>query len=291
MAGENRGEPLGVEASLRLIDLEENGDIALAALEELHKTTRSGRVLFAIARYRYAVGAYENAARDFRGAVGGLEGEKQEEARVWEGIALHAAGRLDEGIALLEKRARSSNGSVAHLARLVAGEIRLAEGDARRCKSLVGPLLSQETIYRRPVILLAARAYRALGERDQAESLFRELVSQDPETAEASAAREHLINLQSTGQAEDGWYIQIASFTSEENARRFLAAKQREGIGALRMFRVTRDGETVHPIRIGPFDNEEEARGAKDRLAGQGIEGHVVDVPAIDGTAATRSDQ
>ena len=91
-------------------------------------------------------------------------------------------------------------------------------------------------------------------------------------------AREELLGLQVKKPERTGYYVQIASFENEINARRFVAARRAEGIGAVEIFHSVHEGISVFPVRIGPFETEENARAARENLAGQGVEGNVVHI-------------
>ena len=95
-----------VEERLREIEGIRDGAVYLESLVALYGETKDARALLGIARYRYAVGAYTQAAEDFANAVRGLDGDDREEAEVGEAVSLCAAGNREEGLAILEREAR-----------------------------------------------------------------------------------------------------------------------------------------------------------------------------------------
>lgn len=286
IAEEHRGEPSEIAATLRQNDLEQEGALYLGRLEDLYGSTNNALVLFAIGKYRYAVGAYSSAAEDFHGAARGLDEVARQEAKVWEGAALLGAGDRKGGLGLLSDVAGSSSGSkaVRDKARFLAAQALARQDDFRGSVAMAMPLTGSENDYSAPAGLLAAQSVLAAGDRKGARELFSQLIGKYPESEEASAARDALLTMgaeeatprQSTG---GGWFVQIASFKNELNARRFVAAKRSGGIGAVEMYHEVRDGESVFPIRIGPFGVEEDARTAASNLAAQGMEVNVVHMP------------
>ena len=86
------------------IYVETDGAVHFAMMQKRYEETGDVEALLAIARYRYAVGAYAQAAKDFKTASGDLGGEAQADARVWEGISRYAAGDIGRGLAILERR-------------------------------------------------------------------------------------------------------------------------------------------------------------------------------------------
>ncbi len=296
IAEEHQGGEVALIALLRQIDLERDGTIYLARLEELYSSIKDARVLFAIGRYRYAVGAYSAAAADFRAARRGLDDNTGLEAKVWEGAALLGAGDRKKGIAILSDAAGSSSGEepVRHRARFLAAQSLSVLGDHRGSVAMAAELMESENDYSAPAGLLAAQGLLDSGDRKGAHALFEQLIGRYPESGEGSAARDALLTMgaeeASPRQAtEGGWFVQIASFLNELNARRFVAAKRAEGIGAVEMYHEVRNGESVFPIRIGPFDGEKEARTAASNLAAQNLEGNVIHVAVPDGAATAQS--
>jgi len=291
IAEENRGDEIAVTALLRMIDLEQDGATCFKQLEELYSSTDNARVLLAIARYRYAVGAYAAAADNFRVAARGLSGEEKRDALVWEGTARIGTGEIGKGIDLLSGIAESTADGTASTdrARFLAARAYAARDDHRGTLEMVLPLTARENDFSAPALLLAARSMQANGDGAEAKRFFKNVTNDHPESGEASAAREALLamgaNEASPREISDGWFVQIASFENEMNARKFIAARRSEGIGAVEMYRDLSDGVPAFPIRIGPFSNEEEARAAGSHLAGQGVEGNIVHVTKSPSTA------
>ncbi|MBN1825973.1 MAG: SPOR domain-containing protein [Candidatus Eisenbacteria bacterium] len=265
------------EARFRAAGLERDGEAYRAALEGLLAEKEDARVRLALARYRYALGAYEGAAEDFDLAANHLAEAERADALCWRGASLIASGRVDRGLDILLRVARGE-GTPAERARFLAAQIQLREGEAGRAAETAAPLLEGSNDFVLPALHLRAKALLASGRVEEARAAFTEVIDRAPGSAESVEAR---LGLGAAEQAEraaggNGYYIQIASFSDGENARRYLEDRRAEGVGALSLAVVQEGDKTLHKVRIGPFADEEEAERARERLAGQGLEGHVV---------------
>ncbi len=284
VAKENASSAVAIDAALREIDLEVDGAVCLADLEALAHSTGSGKVRFALGKYRYAVGAYAAAASDFAAAAHGFDGVDRLEARFWEGASLLAAGESREGLDRLAALAGSAAGESvpSDRARFLAAQIYGARGEPKECLALIAPLAEGKGDFALPSLLLEARSRIALGDTALGREKLDELITLSPRSAEAAAAREERLALLASEatprDAGEGWYVQIGLFTGVENAKRFLALRRREGVGAIEIYRENRDGTDVFPVRIGPFREENQARAAVENLARRGIEGTPVHV-------------
>lgn len=67
--------------------------------------------------------------------------------------------------------------------------------------------------------------------------------------------------------AEDGkLYVQVAAFSTEENALQYLAKLQRDGFNDARLHTESSKGKTVYRVRIGPLPSERVARQVSAQL-------------------------
>ncbi len=255
----------------------QDGAAYLDALTALHKVTPDARALFAIAEYRFAVGAYAQAAEDYAAAGRDLKGDRKSLARVGEGLSRCAAGDAEGGLAILEREAKERS-SQADRARYLAAQYRIEGGEHQKALEHAKRLAQGGGDYAAPAKLLAARLLQVLGRKDEARDELQSIVKESPGTGEATAAEKALFQYDTAGAPEPGFYVQIASFSQEENAIRFAASKREEGMGAVKLFREERDGRRLFPVRIGPFATEEQAREAVAGLAKRRIEGNVVRV-------------
>lgn len=267
------------DTTQRLIEIDklQDGAAYFDELGMLHKETSDVAVLFAIAEYRFAVGAYAQAAEDYATASHGLKGEQRSLARVGEGLSRCAAGELEAGLVILEREAKERSPQ-ADRARYLSAQYRIERNEHQRALEHAKRLANGGGDYSAPAKLLAARLLQVLGRKDEARDELQSIVKESPGTGEATAAEKALFQYESAGPAEPGFYVQIASFSQEDNAIRYAASKRDEGMGAVNLFREERDGRKLFPVRIGPFETEDQAREAEAGLAKRRIEGNVVRV-------------
>ncbi|NNE10390.1 MAG: hypothetical protein HKN20_17650 [Gemmatimonadetes bacterium] len=255
----------------------QDGQAYFDDLTALQRETPDARTLFAIAEYRFAVGAYAQAAEDYAAAGADLKGERRNLARVGEGLSRCAAGDVESGLAILEREAKERS-SQADRARYLAAQYRIETGEHQKALEHAKRLANGGGDYAAPAKLLAARLLQVLGRKEEARDELQSIVKESPGTGEATAAEKALFQYDSAGAPDPGFYVQIASFSQEENAIRFAASKREEGMGAVQLFREERDGRLLFPVRVGPFETEEQAREAEAGLAKRRIEGNVVRV-------------
>ncbi|MFH1277032.1 MAG: tetratricopeptide repeat protein [Candidatus Eisenbacteria bacterium] len=278
-AEENAGTEREWEALFALNELEREGGRYIGRLLELADLWGKPEVFLALGRYRYAVGAYDSAEEDFRRAEDALGGTARREAQIWRGVAAAAAGREDEGLELLLDALKHPEGSDESKARFLAAQICRNREDYDGCVRILGPVLTGESDYLRPALLLYARVLEARGDPERARTRYAEVIDRFPGSGEAEEARRALAVMVRTVEAPaPGFWVQIASFESEENARRFTSDRRSAGTGAVEVHRALRDETPVYPVRVGPFETAEEAERAKGTLENQGLPGHVVEV-------------
>jgi len=279
IADANRGTERGYEARFELIEMEREGESYLRQMEALAGEWPDPRAWFALARYRYLVGAYRAAAEDFQKAADRLSGERRYEARCWRGVSLLGAGEERAAISLLREVAEEASGSPAGTrARFLAAQAEYGAGRPEAALRTVEPLLEGEHDYLLPSLLLSARALEQQGETGRARERYAALLDRSPGSVEAEEALRFLRAEEKKKESPAGFYVQIASFEVEENALRFVAERSEEGVGALRIHTEEKEGRTLYPVRVGPFDTSEEAEEAKRRMDAQGIEGIVHEV-------------
>lgn len=279
-AEENAGEEREWEALFALNELEREGEAYVGRLVELADLWGAPDVFLALGRYRYAVGAYGSAEEDFRRAEEGLEGGERRDARIWRGVAAAAAGRKDEGFELLLDAVKNADpeGDDSK-ARFLAAWLGHERGNDDASIRILTPTLTGEGDYLRPALLLYARVLESRGDPERAAKRYAEVIERFPGSGEAEEARRSLSTLVGTVEApRAGTWVQIASFESEENARRYASDRRASGMGAVEVHREEREGRAVFPVRVGPFESGEEGERAKEILKGQGFPGHVVEV-------------
>lgn len=78
-----------------------------------------------------------------------------------------------------------------------------------------------------------------------------------------------------TEEPQRAWVIQSGSFTNEQNAKQLLGEMQHKGFASI-LLKQEKDGVTHYKIRLGPYDDEAEARKMADQVRGAGFNSRVV---------------
>lgn len=78
-----------------------------------------------------------------------------------------------------------------------------------------------------------------------------------------------------TEEPQRAWVIQSGSFTDEQNARQLLGDMQKKGFASI-LLKQEKDGETQFKIRLGPYDDESEARAMADQVRAAGFNSRVI---------------
>ncbi|MFH1680992.1 MAG: SPOR domain-containing protein [Candidatus Eisenbacteria bacterium] len=275
IADDYEGSPTGFEAFFRWNELEEDGAAYFERLALLAERGDDPRVLVALGRYRFAVGAYRAAADDLEKASRSLRGTEKLDCDCLRGLALAAAGETGPGIdLLLETAERGGEAPPATRARFLAAEAIARRGDLERAASVVEPLVHGTHDFSAPALLLSARLSGARGQDDRAARLYEEIRRRYPRGAGAEEAHRSL----DPGDRSvlPGFYVQVGSFEDQSNARRFVAAERARGIGAIEVYRSDREDRTFYQVRIGPFATAEETATARENLERHGLPGDIV---------------
>lgn len=74
------------------------------------------------------------------------------------------------------------------------------------------------------------------------------------------------------------WAVQLGSFSNQENAERLAADLRSEGYAAF-LSKLSRDGDALHRVRVGPQKDKESAEAVARRLNDAGHAGQVVPHP------------
>ncbi|MBM3319416.1 MAG: SPOR domain-containing protein [Candidatus Eisenbacteria bacterium] len=275
IADEHEGSALGNEALFRWNELEPDGPVYLERLARLADRWDDPRAWFALGRYRFAVGAYRAAADDFGKAARLLAGEEKMDASCWRGLALVAAGEVDSGIQLLLGTAENGRDAPPAIrARYLAAEALSRKGSLDRAASVLKPLLAGRHDFSAPALLLKARLEGADTREDRAAAGSGETPRRAPEEVAAEAAAPPAPPPRDTILAV--YYVQIASFEDESNARRFVAGERARGVGAIDVYPSGGEGRVLYRVRVGPFATPEEAQTAREHLSRQGLGGDIV---------------
>jgi len=269
----------GFEQQFLQIESERDGESYLRQMEDLAGQWQDPRAWLALARYRYLVGAYRAAADDFQKAADRLSGEERWDARCWRAVSLLGAGEERAAVSLLHEVSEEAAGTgPGTRARFLAAQAEWAGGKPEAALRTVEPLLEGEHDYLLPALLLSARALDENGATALARERYATLLTLYPGSVEAEEALAHLRAAEKKERVAPGHYVQIAAFEVEENALRFVAEQSERGVGALQIHPAEDGDRTIFTVRVGPFSKAEEAERARENLAGQGVDGIVLEM-------------
>jgi len=236
-------------------------------------------VLYEVAQYNFALGYYLTAAKDYQALLSKYpKSNFVAEALYWLASSKLAIGAADSAQfyfqRLVDRFRESPMASWAQLGLVDAHFIHQAFPQAQaQCRAFLetypdSPLL--------PVALFRmAEIHQAVGEREEAESIFEKLVDEYPGTYQGQQARQQLLEWgwigeqQDKQQVEEGKYaIQVGAFSKRANALNLQTQLSADGY-QVEVVKKAGRRRILYLVWVGNYHSRQEAQGQAQILEKQ----------------------